>query len=283
MHNNFFLIYIFLIVFVPKLKAQTKYDEENDVDIHWSYDDQEHWPLVFCRNGTQQSPIPLSQNTSLLTDLKPLVIENFDEEYLLDVSQNGHTVVVEIPEDCYSEIPKLSGGKLTENYTLSSFHYHWPSEHTIEGIQYSLESHFVFFATKYVNYTEALKHPFGLTVIGVLYQETNYTESDNFEVIAEAVKETSGQLYTKVRTSTPINLNDFLPSNQDIFFSYEGSLTTPNCSEYVNWIVFKDTSIIKNTYYMDLKHIKDENGTLLEFTNRDLQEINGRTINLQKS
>lgn len=65
--------------------------------------------------------------------------------------------------------------------------------------------------------------------------------------------------------SISIKFVNFLPNNIHRFFTYEGSLTTPNCTEGVRWIVFKKPiplsetqviiSIVLNSFIQ--MHIKD--------------------------
>ncbi|KAF7269983.1 hypothetical protein GWI33_017018 [Rhynchophorus ferrugineus] len=249
---------------------------------HWDYRHQDQWPSEYCKTGKQQSPIALSQSQSSPKEIGELKLDNFDQtiEQLL-VYQNGHTVVVEIPDNCSCSKPSLSGAGLTNDYTLQSFHFHWPSEHTIDAIQYDLETHFVFYATKYHSFEKAQEQKYGLTVLGLLHLKTNYTQSNNFRAIAEAAKKVAKKINKKVLTTEEVNLKQFLPSDYQKYFSYTGSLTTPNCLEYVNWIVLKNTGNIQHSHFQDLTKIYTEDGDLLEFNNRKLQDLNGRTVYYQ--
>ncbi|XP_030765859.1 carbonic anhydrase 6-like [Sitophilus oryzae] len=241
---------------------------------------EEHWPKVHCKKGRQQSPIALSQKTSYLKNLEPIKLENFDQDYILDVHHLTDLVVLKIPDMCPCSKPKISGGGLTQTYILENLHFHWPSEHTIDGIRYDMECHFVLYSTKYRTFKEALAHPFAVAVMAVLNFKTNYTQSNNFKIIAEATKKLKGT-GTKQRTTEPLKFIDFLPYDLEKFFYYEGSFSVPWCPEYVHWLVFKNTANIQSSYYMDMKQIRGEDGELVESNNRTLQNINGRKVILR--
>lgn len=249
---------------------------------HWSYDDQGDWPGE-CQTGQKQSPIALTQADASKIEIVPIKLDKFSTCECMNVANNGHTVSVQTSELCPCENPHLSGGGLTQSYTFDNFHFHWPSEHTIDGDRYDLEGHFVFYADQYGSLDEALKYPYGVTVMAVLFKVNNYTTSDNFKIIDEAVKTVSEEAGQSVLTKNPVNFNEFLPYNHDIFFKYDGSLTTPNCTENVNWLVYQSNSNITYQDYLELSHIYDTDHKLLVATSRDIQDLNSRTVYIQSN
>lgn len=100
--------------------------------------------------------------------------------------------------------------------------------------------HIVHYNTKYSSYDEAILHPDGLAVLGMLIelqQRANIAFRriiQPFESIYISGRETN--------MTSPIPLMDLLPDNVDNFYRYMGSLTTPGCQEIVTWTVF-DTPI----------------------------------------
>ncbi|VDL98405.1 unnamed protein product [Schistocephalus solidus] len=131
----------------------------------------------------------------------------------------------------------IEGGPLRERYILQQFHFHWGheskwgSEHHVDGFSYSAEMHLVFLAERYSAESMALKDPEGLCVLGI-FLRVSYLYY--FSVGIHPVLD------------TPIDIFAILP-NLSRYYTYEGSLTTPPCSECVRWIVCADPVEISDT------------------------------------
>ena len=184
---------------------------------HWTYGGEggpSHWGELAPENspratGAQQSPIDLS---GALT----ASIEAPEPHWLPAhggmVVNNAHTIQVDI----------TGGGSLTldgKNYVLKQFHFHHPSEHTIDGKQFPLEVHFVHASSDG-----------DLAVVGVLFREGSPNQS------LDAIWATAPGREGKAAVAFDIDAAKFLPARHDAF-RYEGSLTTPPCSETVHWTV----------------------------------------------
>lgn len=185
---------------------------------HWGYhgeDGPAHWGELdpafgACKAGQMQSPIDLGKanekaDVTVAIDYKAVP---------LSVLHNGHTVQFNV--DNGSAIT-LAG----QSYKLLQVHFHTPSEHHMAGIAYPLEAHFVH------------KSDAGtLAVIGVMIQ----VGGEN-----AALKPLIANL---PMTTTPVHTVDgvtmdpaaLLPEKHALV-RYMGSLTTPPCSEGVNWMV----------------------------------------------
>jgi len=274
------VVLLITAIVVVSLKLQeTKHEETS----HWSYHEQDKWPEL-CLHGRIQSPINLSERstnkTSVIRSLNFQNTEYFDN---IEVKNDGHSVKVSLFNRVKEAKPRLSGGELIGNFTLDNMHFHWPSEHTIDGLRYSLEAHLVFYAEGYDNLQAALEHPHAVTVVAILFSESDVRKHDNFRVIDEAVDKVSTKAGESTLSSAGITFANFFPEDKDTFFTYTGSLTTPGCTEKINWIIYKNPSSISHLDLKDLAHIYTEEHELLQWNNRLLQDVNERPVYIQTS
>ncbi|GES63806.1 carbonic anhydrase [Aspergillus terreus] len=130
----------------------------------------------------------------------------------------GTTLEVDRPQG------SLTAGNTS--YTLSQFHFHTPSEHRVDSQYFPLEVHFVFQNTA------------GNTaVLGFLFELSESNESSPlFHSLFSHVPEIA--LAGSSTTAGPMDfttLAEFLDCHP--VYQYRGSLTTPPCTEGVNWYV----------------------------------------------
>ncbi len=212
---------------------------------HWTYEGPEgaeHWgdlspDFKACSLGTQQSPIDLPRPVH--AGLPPLTLRW--RSFPLNVVNNGHTIEVPIPDasvnaeaqtDDYEDVspdagsaPSSGYGTATEGgevFMLKQFHFHHPSEHRVAGKGLPLEAHFVHLNQAH---TAAL-------VVGVFIVAGD--ENPALKKIWDNMPKTPGE----TRTALSINPAQLLPEQRDRY-RYEGSLTTPPCSEIIHWNVFR--------------------------------------------
>lgn len=188
------------------------YANEHHSGPHWDYD--AHGPACWgefaqeCQTGHMQSPIDIKSGKHLPLKGSFILKMNEDVHTTADVVDNGHAIQANVN----------NGGKLVidgREYTLVQFHFHGQSEHTIDGKQYALEGHLV--------HKSADGH---LAVVGVMF-----TEGDNNPVLDNVL----GGIGRTIR----IDPQDLLPDDKKHYYHYVGSLTTPPCSEGVQWYVLK--------------------------------------------
>jgi carbonic anhydrase len=202
---------------------------------HWSELDAK---FAMCKEGITQSPIDINKK-SLVVDKKP--IEFHYEPYAVKQHQT-----------------KLQFDKMTKHiiandqvFKLVQFHFHTPSEHSVDGKIYGAELHFVHQNEKG-----------DLAVVGVFFKEgaSNKVVQDILDVAGKSNAEKF-----KVEDGDIMGL---LPQDKQ-YFHYMGSLTTPPCTEGVNWFVLKHpVEISKDQMALLNKYI--------ESNARPIQPNNGR-------
>lgn len=216
------------------------YEEANGPDV-WG---QLNPDYVLCAEGTMQSPIDLAAATeSALAD----IMFNYQPSQM-SVHHNGHTIEVAPAEDNWIEIDG-------ERYDLLQFHFHAPSEHTVAGAFFDMEMHLV-------HRNEAGT----LAVVGVLIAqgEGHASFDPMWAQLPAAAGETNQVEYAAV------DAGDLLPGDRQTW-RYDGSLTTPPCSEGVKWNVLTAPIEMSESQIAAFKAVVHAN-------NRPVQPLNARDL-----
>lgn len=171
----------------------------------------------------------------------------------------------------------MEGGGLPHKYVLDQMHFHWGSEHTINGRRYPLELHMVHHDVRFATLSDALASKNGVAVLGILFHVSTLA-NENLENILKAVEEVVDTTEKSANIPKLMRADSLLPSNTSTFFRYEGSLTTPGCSESVIWTVFTKTVSISFDQAELFKHVKDSHGAELTHNFRSLQPLNSRAL-----
>jgi len=252
---NRLLISISVLVLVLSCQDQPKKEkvETNDKSNHWSYEGEtgpEHWAELegetHC-NGNFQSPINLV-NYKVAEDLEPIDLHYSEKTILHDVANNGHSIQYDFERGDFL-IHK------EDTFHLKQFHFHEPAEHLIEGVRYPLEIHLV-------HQNESKE----FVVLSVMAKEGN--NSKPFELLESYLPIQKREMKLIQR---PFDISQNLPQNRG-YFSYQGSLTTPPCSEKVTWIVFKQAIEVSLEQVELLKYLMPINNY------RDEQPHHGRAV-----
>lgn len=221
-----------------------------------------------CGSGRSQSPINI-ESSRHEANLPALDISYTTAA--LDFKNNGHAVQTDYAagntvsdafhnQAPYRAIVRNAEGSTTahfnETYELKQFHFHSPSEHQRDSYNTAAEIHFVH------------SDPEGnLAVISVLVEEAA-TPHPTIARLWESLPTEEGTLNT---LDQQINAADLLPKNHAYFF-YQGSLTTPPCTEGVRWVVMKEPITMSADQIASLRQ------ALQHDNNRPVQPMYGRVV-----
>merc|ERR1719361_2668023 len=136
-------------------------------------------------------------------------------------------------------------------YKALQFHIHTGSEHTVNGVRPDIEFHFVH-----------QNDDGGYGVIGIM---CNPGDSD---------LAFWSELDTSLTSATAIDANSLFNSvDMTKYFTYDGSFTTPPCTEGVEWVVIADICTIPTTLLSKITGYSSMNGNY-----REVQALNDRII-----
>lgn len=219
---------------------------------HWSYagkEGPEHWgslskDFALCSSGKNQSPVDLGAarhtrggKLSFQHAVLPYTVEN-----------NGHTIQA-VPGE---EREALTLGE--RRFALKQFHFHVPSEHTFRTKFYPMEIHFV-------HQSQAGE----LAVLAVTVKEG--AENPSLQpLLASPLK--AGE---SVALADVLDIGPLFPSRR-AHYRLNGSLTTPPCSEGVNWIVFTSPIQASKAQIARMAEL------IGQANNRPVQPINARVV-----
>jgi carbonic anhydrase len=222
-------------------------------DVHWQYGKGHagpaHWSelspdFATCGIGKQQSPINI-------VDAQKAQLPEIQFAYRPSrpkIANNGHTIQVALPP----------GNSITvgdHKYELIQFHFHAPSEEAISGKRAPLVAHFVH------------KDADGkLAVIGVLF-DVGAQNAALTPVFGNMPPRAGNEV---ALDNVQLDPNAVLPGKRG-YYEFQGSLTTPPCSEGVRWFVLQQRSTVSQAQLDAFKKLYPDNA-------RPLQPLNGRQV-----
>ncbi len=195
--------------------------------------------------GKNQSPVNLTAALDApLPDLQLQYGATMNE-----VVNNGHTIQVNSQP---GSVMALEG----KEYALKQVHFHTPSENHIEGRSFPMEAHFV--------HADAQGN---LVVVGVMFAPG----LDDNPALAAYWRHMPTAQGGHSALKTPQNAGDLLPASRAAYYRFNGSLTTPPCSEGVKWVVLKSPVKASEAQIDRFRKVIGEN-------NRPIQPLNARVI-----
>ena len=212
---------------------------------HWNYDDNgpTHWKdfSQTCGVGKHQSPINLQSGKTVSMNHAYDLGMHEDINTMAKIIDNGHSIKV---------TPEQSGSITLhgETFKLLQFHFHGKSEHTVDGKRYDMVAHMVHQNPKTKQ----------LAVVAVFFKEGK-TSSILDTVI------------NNVEKSVKLDPQDLLPEDNAHYYHYIGSLTTPPCSENVQWYLLKTPQTASAVQIAHFRKFYVDN-------ERPVQELNDRVV-----
>ncbi|XP_074691987.1 receptor-type tyrosine-protein phosphatase gamma [Strix aluco] len=215
-------------------------------DPYWAYSGTygpEHWVTSSEKcGGSHQSPIDIIDHQAHVGDeYQELQLDGFDSESSNKtwMKNTGKTVAILLKDDYF-----VSGAGLPGRFKAEKVEFHWGqsngsagSEHSINGKRFPVEMQIYF-------YNPDDFDSFGIAVlenrvVGAMAIFFQVSQRDN-QALDPIIHGLKGVVHHEKETFLdPFVLRDLLPTSLGSYYRYAGSLTTPPCSEIVEWIVFR--------------------------------------------
>uniref|UniRef100_A0A8C3V8D3 protein-tyrosine-phosphatase n=1 Tax=Catharus ustulatus TaxID=91951 RepID=A0A8C3V8D3_CATUS len=206
-------------------------------EIDWSYTgtlNQKNWGKKYSAcNGAKQSPINIDEDlTQVNVNLKKLKFHGWEKETL---------------EDTFIRNTGKTGKKVR-------FHVWNGSEHSLEGQKFPLEMQiYCYDADQFTDFEEAVKGSGKLRALSILF-EIGLEDNPDYNPIINGVDSVSRFVSLKAGRLRTIYFAESLANATDKYYTYNGSLSAPPCSETVEWIlaVFCEVLTMQQSGYVML-------------------------------
>lgn len=218
---------------------------------HWDYENPDWGSQGYSEcAGLVQSPIDIVTSSAI-----PAPLPKIDYAYNPFVStnsiDNGHSVQVNVE----------GGNSITYNglkYNLAQFHYHVKSEHTVDGAYMPMEVHFV----------HKNEETGAIMVLGVFVEGGATQDNEAYAGYLSAFPKNKNEQYNSGANINPLAM---YPTNNQAYYNYTGSLTTPPCSQGIDWIVMKESVKISDSQLSEFAKVYNHNY-------RPVQKLGGRKL-----
>uniref|UniRef100_A0A3Q3X1T4 Carbonic anhydrase n=1 Tax=Mola mola TaxID=94237 RepID=A0A3Q3X1T4_MOLML len=226
-------------------------------------------------SGRAQSPVNIVTRRLLPDErLTPFHFTGYQETFHGRLANNGHSVQLDLPQSI-----RVKGGNLVAQYKALQLHLHWGkdggpgSEHTIDGEQFPMEMHIVHIKEEYASLSQALKDSAGVAVLGFFFQVSK-SANKKFDPFINALKHITRPTNSTLLTAVSLEMLTPPQKNMTKYFRYDGSLTTPNCTEAVVCCK-KNCDCAALAAFSQLQF---PSGEAMVKTSRPVQPLNGRQV-----
>ncbi|XP_057887841.1 receptor-type tyrosine-protein phosphatase gamma [Melospiza georgiana] len=215
-------------------------------DPYWAYSGTygpEHWVTSSEKcGGSHQSPIDIIDHLAHVGDeYQELQLDGFDNESSNKtwMKNTGKTVAILLKDDYF-----VSGAGLPGRFKAEKVEFHWGqsngsagSEHSINGKRFPVEMQIYFYnPDDFDSFGTAVLENRVVGAMAVFFQ-VSQRDNSALDPIIHGLK---GVVHHEKETFLdPFVLRELLPTSLGSYYRYTGSLTTPPCSEIVEWIVFR--------------------------------------------
>jgi carbonic anhydrase len=188
-----------------------------------SYCDANQWPPS-CLTGDKQSPIDISRWSGIVGGQLPIYSGTFKPMIL----NTEHSIQITNP------VGSITIGN--DTYPLLEFHFHIPAEHTFSGVAAPMEMHLVYGTVA----SDGTKSP--VAAVAVLFDDAA-DRNTTLDAIVDALPIDP----CKDKAGAQLNLSQLVPTDLTRYFMYDGSLTTPVCTQELKWFILKARSRASKT------------------------------------
>jgi len=228
----------------PALPATWSYQGETGPEMWGALRDD----FKLCASGLNQSPVDIPKHTKFLRGgLRP----NWRPEKV-SLIKTGHALEVNLSGKSKTDI----GGN---QYELKQIQFHTPSEHQLSGFSYPMEIHFI----------HARKD--GSQSIVAAFVEIG-SENPEFLKISSRASALNESVSVDLGE---LNASLLLPKSTDVF-RYQGSITSPPCSEGVVWNVLREPIEFSQEQVSSFRRLFPTNA-------RPLQKLDARSFDTTES
>ncbi|CAH0407515.1 unnamed protein product [Chilo suppressalis] len=247
----------------------------------WSYKDQDKWLNTYPKcGGRAQSPVDLPYKGLIKArGARRLTFKNYDVKPVqLTVENDGRTLSIRGKWKADVQ-PLISGGAAHgRRYIFHSMTLHWPSEHSVGGFQYPMESQVLHISAEYDTMEQAVnasaRDPLAFLIVANIYRFDSRTQEGLSDLLdaAGSIKNTCQRIPAKP-------LEYYSPPLKQ-YACYQGSLTTPPCTEAVLWLVRAKAMTVTRSRVEQAEKLLDEQSPM---PFRGVQPMNDRKTYLFKN